>query len=40
LVTFNVADFPDLATGPRSLAIIVGVDYSEFGPFLRTLEMR
>jgi predicted nuclease of predicted toxin-antitoxin system len=45
MVTFNVADFPDLARRwaeqPRfhaGLVIIVGIDHSEFGSILRALE--
>ena len=45
MVTFNVADFPDLAHGwaeqrrsHAGLAIIVGVDHAEFGSILRALE--
>ena len=45
MVTFNIADFPDLARrwaeerrSHAGLAIIVGIDHSEFGTILRTLE--
>jgi Domain of unknown function (DUF5615) len=45
MVTFNVADFPGLARrwaeerrSHAGLAIIVGIDHSEFGTILRTLE--
>ena len=45
MVTFNVADFPDLARRwaeerrfHAGLAIIVGIDHPEFGHILRALE--
>lgn len=45
MVTFNVADFPDLARcwaeerrSHAGLAIVVGIDHSEFGSVLRALE--